>query len=185
MRSILFITAAALLIGAAPREKTADAQRHRRPVAGERVEDDSRRRSDGDRPRQRRPRGRAARARLRAGPRRQHQGAGARQILGRRDRLSRPGQLCRAMGIERKRQAVAQGRHRQAAGGIYAAAQGADDHAARITRCLCAGRGLRRWLAGRLQLPGRAGPTSPIATRASASAGTCRPTRERAASSMR
>ena len=63
--------------------------------------------------------------------------------------------------------------------------KGPDDQAARICRSLCAGRGLRRRLAGRLQRARRAGRTSPIATPASASAATCRPTRAPAASFTR
>ena len=62
------------------------------------VADDRPRRLDGDRPQERRAGGRPARAPVRAGPCRQHPGAGARRLVDRRRGLSRPGQLCRAMG---------------------------------------------------------------------------------------
>ena len=66
-------------------------------------------------------------------------------------------------------------RHRQAAGGIYAAAQGAEDHAARVSP-IPMRRAPGSPTAGRSPIsPRPAGPTSPIATAASASAATLSP----------
>ena len=85
---------------------------------------------------------------VRAGPRRQHQGAGPRQLLGRRDHLSRAGQLCRAMGHQRKRQAVA---------------RAASSPSRRRNMC---GRS-RGWRSGRsaLPIPMRRAPALPMAGR--------------------
>ena len=112
-------------------------------------------------------------------------GTRPRPLLGRGDGLSRPGQLCRAMGPQRERQAVARRRDRQAARRIYAAAEGPDDHAARLSRRLCARAPASRTAGRSANRRRRAGRTSRIATEASASAATCRRTPAPAASFTR
>ena len=162
MRSPLLVIAAALLVGAAPAQKLLTPRDIVAAAPASAWKDDSRRRPAGHRSRWRRPGGDPARARLRAGPRRQYQGAGPGRLLERRHGLSGPGQLCRAMGPQRQRQAVAGRGDRQAAGGIYAAAQGAGDQAARLSRPLCAGGRFRRRLAGRIQSQGGLGRPCPL-----------------------
>ena len=186
MRSLLLVILAALLAARRrPGQEAADAQRYRRRRAGERVADDRSRRPAGHRPGERRAGRDPARAAIRAGPRRQRQAAGARQLLGRRDRLSRAGQLCRAMGAQRERPAVARRRRRQAAGRIYARrSRGLRSSRSAIADPYAPRAGfVDGWPIA--YSPRRAGPTSPIAMAASGSAATCRPTPARAANFTR
>ena len=128
-----------------------------------------------------------ARAGIRAGPRRQHPRARAAaasgtapRSIGSRTIMSRNGAITRATsrlpaGVVAKPPAEY---HRGRCKGLAVAPLGSPDAYAPARR-------LRARLAGRLRSQGGQRPTSPIATAASASAATCRPTPARAASFTR
>ena len=143
--------------------QAAHAQRRRRRSAGQRVEDDPRRTICW-----------SSTSRTAAGwssssrrTSRRSTSPTSRRLPAAAIGTARPSIACRTImsrngAMNESDKPLAGGRRRQAAGGIYAAAEGAEDQAARLARSLCAERRLRRRLAGRLQSEGRLGQSHPL-----------------------